>query len=197
MIIDQLSSLPDDTSALEPWTLTDREIRGLTRELFRARAGLEELAVRLAAAADDRGLAREDGFTSTTSWLAKVAGISKFEASKLVSLSHVSTERVEQTRVVWAGGDMSTEQAGVIIRSVAALPDWIGDEERGDAEKIMLDYGPHVTLDELRKIGNHLIEVIDPDGADEIIGAQLQVQEKKAFDSARLSLFDDGNGMTR
>jgi hypothetical protein len=197
MIIEQLASLPDDTAALEPWTLTDGEVRELTRAVFRARAGLEELAVRLAAAAEDRGLAREDGCTSVTAWLAQVAGLSKFEASKLVALSRLLAEEVERTRLAWSRGLISTEQAGVVVRSITTLPDWFGEEERGDAEQVMLDHAAHLTLDDLRRLGNHIIEVVDPDGADEIIGQQLEAQEKKAFGSTRLSLVDDGNGLTR
>ncbi len=197
MIIEQLSSLLDDTSALEPWTLTDAELRELTRTVHQTRAGLDEFASRLAAASDDRGLAREDGCTSTTAWLANLTGISKFEASKLIALARLTSDLVEPTRVAWAAGTVSTEQAGVIIRSLATLPDWVGDEERGDAQQIMLDYAAQVTVDELRKIGNHIIEVIDPDGADEIIGKQLETQERKAFDQTRLQMNDDGNGVTR
>jgi hypothetical protein len=196
MIIEQLASLPDDTAALEPWTLTDGEVRELTRAVFRARAGLEELAVRLAAAAEDRGLARQNGCTSSTAWLAQVAGVSKFEASKLVALSRLLAEEVERTRLAWSRGLISTEQAGVIVRSITTLPDWFGEHERGDAEQVMLDHAPHLTLDDLRRLGNHIIEVIDPDGADEIIGQQLEAQEHKAFDSTRLSLVDDGRGLT-
>jgi hypothetical protein len=55
--------------------MTDAEIRELNRTVHRTRAGLDELAIRLAAAAEDRGLAREDGCTSTTAWLAQLAGI--------------------------------------------------------------------------------------------------------------------------
>ena len=196
MIIEQLSALPDDTSALEAWSLADGEIRELTRAVFRARAGLEELAVRLAAAAEDRGLAREDGCTSTSAWLAKIAGLSKYEAAKLVSLSRTMSPEVETTRLAWAAGDLSTEQAKVIADAITALPDWFGDEERCDAEQVMLDHAPDFTLDELKRLGNHVIEVLDPDGADEIIGKQLEAQEKRAFEGTQLTMFDNGEGLT-
>jgi hypothetical protein len=196
MIIEQLSSLSDDTSALEEWSLTDDEIRSLVRAVFRARAGLEELAVRLAATAEGHGLAREDGCTSTSAWLAQVAGLSKHEASKLVSLSRTMTPEVERTRLAWAAGDITTEQASVIAESITRLPDWFGDEERGDAEQVMLDHAPVFTLDELKRLGNHVIEALDPDGADEIIGKQLEEQEKRAFEGTRLTMFDDGEGTT-
>lgn len=196
MIIEQLSSLPDDTSALETWTLTDPEIRELTTSVFRARASLEELAVRLAAAVEDRAIAREDGCTSTSAWLAQLAGISKYDASKLVSLSQTMSPEVERTRQAWSCGDITTEQAKVIVDSITKLPEWFGDEEHLDAENLMLDHAPHFTLDELKRLGNHVIEVLDPDGADEIIGKQLQDQEKRAYEGTQLKMFDDGEGMT-
>src|SRR4030095_14459197 len=162
MIIEQLSSLPDDTSVLEPWTLTDGEVRELTRELFRARAGLEELAVRLAAVAEDRGLAREDGCTSATAWLARVGGITMFEASTFISLARTVSADVERTRLAWSRGDITTAQAKVIAESITTLPDWFGDEERGDAEQVMLDSAADLSLSDLTRLGNHIIEVVGP-----------------------------------
>lgn len=168
----------------------------MTRAVFRSRAGLEELAVRLAAAAEVRGMAREDGCTSTTAWLAQVTGISRQEASRLVSLSRTISPEVERTRLAWSRGDLTTEQAKVIVEAITTLPDWFGDEERGDAEQVMLDHAPDLTLSDLKRLGNHIIEVVDPDGADEILGKQLESQEKRAFDGTQLRLCDDDNGIT-
>src|SRR4051812_36947949 len=170
MIIEQLSSLLDDTSALETWSLTDAEIRELTRTVHRTRAGLDELAARLAAAVDDRDIARDDGCTSTTAWLAHRAGVSKSEAAKLVSLGRLVDDEVETTRVAWAAGELSTEQAGIIIRAIDTLPEWIGPEERHDAQTTLLAYASQFAADDLRRLANRIVEVIDPDGADEIIG---------------------------
>jgi hypothetical protein len=168
----------------------------LTKSVFRARAGLEELAVRLAGVAEDRGLAHEDGCTSTSAWLAQVAGLSKFEASRLVSLSRTMSAEVERTRLAWSRGDITTEQAKVIAESITKLPEWFGEEERGDAEQVMLEHTPDLTLDELKLLGNHVIEVLDPDGADEIIGQQLEAQEQRAFEGTQLRMSDDGEGLT-
>lgn len=197
MIIEQLSSLPDDTSALEPWTLRDGEVRELTRAMFRARAGLEELGVRLAAAADDRGLARADGCTSTTAWLAQITGIAKPEASRLVGLARTVTAEAERTRAAWSRGEITTEQARIIAEAITALPDWFGSEERADAEQVMLQNAPDLTTADLQRLGNHVVEVLDPDGAEEIIGKQLEDQEKRAYDGTQLHLRDAGHGVTR
>ncbi|MDX6276248.1 MAG: hypothetical protein QOJ72_376, partial [Nocardioidaceae bacterium] len=197
MIIEQLSSLLDDTAALETWSMTDAEIRELTRTVHRARAGLDELAVRLAATVDDRGLARDDGCTSTTAWLAQLAGISRSEAARHTSLGRFLNDEVEVTRVAWAAGEITTEQAGIIIRAIDTLPDWIGTEERHDAQTTLLEYASQFAADDLRRLANRIVEVIDPDGADEIIGKQLEAQERKAYDQASLHLSNDGNGLTR
>ena len=196
MIIEQLSSLLDDTSALETWSLTDAEIRELIRKVHQTRAGLDELAARLAAAADDRDIAREDGCTSTAAWLAQHAGISRSEAGKHVSLGRLVTDEVEVTRAAWAAGEITTEQAGIIIRAIDTLPEWIGSEERRDAQTTLLDYAAQFAADDLRRLANRIVEVIDPDGADEIIGKQLEAQERKAYDQSRIQMRDDGNGMT-
>ncbi|QGG41811.1 HNH endonuclease signature motif containing protein [Aeromicrobium yanjiei] len=197
MFLDQLSSLSEDAAAIEPWSLTAAELREVATAVQRTRTGLDALASRLAGAAEAMGLPKEDGAASTSAWLADLTGVSKAEAGRLVGLARVTTSNTEATRAAWAAGTISTDQAGVIMRAIDALPDWCGDEERGDAEAHLIQLAGHHNLDDLKRLANRVLEVIDPDGADEVLGKQLAEQEKRAWDATRLAMRARGDGTTR
>jgi hypothetical protein len=197
MIIEHLSSLTEELAALEPWTLTESEVRELVSAVQRTRTGLDAAMSRLVGCADQMGLPKDDGATSATAWLSNRVGMTKGEAAKLVGLSRVTSSSTEATRAAWATGDLSTEQAGVIMRAIDALPDWCGDEERADAQAHLIRLAGQYNLDDLRRLANRVLEVIDPDGADEALGAKLREQERKAWDATRLTMKKRGNGLTR
>lgn len=67
MIVEQLSSLLDDTAVLEPWTLTGTEVREVLAAAQKARTGLDALVSRLGGTAGDMGLPAGDGANSEAS----------------------------------------------------------------------------------------------------------------------------------
>ena len=197
MIVEQLSSLTDDLAALEPWRLTGSEVREVAVAVQKARTSLDAALSRLAGSADEMGLAKDDGASSTTAWLADLTGIGKGEAAKLVGLAKVTTSSTEATRSAWAAGDLSTDQAGVIMKAIDALPEWCGEAERADAETHLITLAGQYGLDDLKRLANRVLEVIDPDGADEHLGEQLRAEEERAWDATRMSVKRRGDGTTR
>ena len=197
MIIEQLSSLTDELAALEPWTMTGSEVREVVDAVQKARTGLDAVMSRLVGCADQMGLPKDDGATSATAWLSNRVGMTKGEAAKLVGLSRGTTEHTAATRAAWAAGELSTEQAAVIIKAVDALPDWCGDAERGDAEAHLIRLAGEHDLDDLKRLANRVLEVIDPDGADEVLGEKVRAEEQRAWETTKLSMKKRGNGMTR
>ncbi len=194
MLIDQLESLRGELRDLEAWSLTDAELRAVTVELQRTIASLTESAVRLASAAEDRAIPREDGSASTVTWLAGTTGIARREASMIVRLSRLDATRGLATRKAWASGDLATEQADIILKALDQLPEWFVDEQHDDAEATLLEHAREFGADDLRRLANRIVEVVDPDSADEIIGAQLERQEKQAWDETHLSIIRMGKG---
>ncbi len=197
MIIEQLSSLADDAAALEAWSLTGAEVREVAKAVQRARTALDAVMSELAGCADGMGLPKEDGATSTTAWLANLTGMSKGEASGLVAMANLSTPATEATRAAWAGGQISTQQASVIMKAIDALPDWVDDKPRRDAEAHLILLAGEHNLDDLKRLANRVIEVIDPDGADQMLGEQVRREEQKAWEATRLSMKRRGDGTTR
>ncbi|NRQ51307.1 HNH endonuclease signature motif containing protein [Aeromicrobium stalagmiti] len=197
MIIEQLSSLSVDAAALEPWSLTGAEVREIVKAAQQARTSLDALLSRLAGCADDMGLPHDDAATSTTAWMANLTGMSKGEAAKLVGLATVTNGCTEAARAAWAAGEISTDQAGVIMRAIDALPDWVDDAPRADAEAHLIKLAGEHNLDDLKRLANRVLEVIDPDGADEELGKKVLAEEQKAFEATRLSMRRRGDGTTR
>ncbi|GAA3515618.1 HNH endonuclease signature motif containing protein [Aeromicrobium panaciterrae] len=193
MLIEQLESLTDDLAAFDAWRLPSNELREAAMAFQKARTTMDAALARIAGAADDMGLAKDDGATSTTAWLANLTGIHKGEAAKLVGLARVTTD---VTGKAWMRGDVTTDQASVIMKAIHGLPDWVGDTERADAEKHLIALAADHNLDDLKRLANHVMEVIDPDGADEVLGKKLQDEEARAWDATRLTMRRCGDGTT-
>jgi hypothetical protein len=197
MIIDQLSSLADDVAALEPWRLTDSELRELATAVQRARTSLDALASRVLGAVESTGLAKDDGAASTTAWFANLTGVARGDASRLVGLARVTTGRTEQTRAAWAAGDLSTEKARVIMRAIDALPAECADDEVAAAEARLIADAAQFNLDDLQRLANRIREVIDPDGFEDELARQVAAEEKRAWAATRFTMHDRGDGSAK
>jgi hypothetical protein len=172
-----------DTGA---WSLSDQQPRCSLREAWRVRAGLDELITRLVTAVDQRALAVDDGASSTQAWLVWRLAASRSCAAALLAQARMLSPRVEATRLAWAAGDVSTEQATIIATTVESLPTDLDDEACCRAEAILLERAPHLTQPELRIFANRVIEVVDPEGADARLGAALEAEEARALVQAQL-----------
>ena len=67
-----------------------------------------------------------------------------------------------------------------IVTAVEALPVSTGTTARVEAELHLLTAAEKHDHRELRVLGQRLVEVVDPDHADEILDAQLRREEAKA-----------------
>ena len=181
----------------EVWKLTDEQLTCEVADVARIRSSVDELLTRLTVAAEGRDLPGLAGATSTTAWLAHLTRLSRTQAAKVVKHGEHLSDLVEETRRAWSAGSVSTEQATIICKAVATLPDWVGDFERSRAEAHLLDLAQSFGTDDLKRLANHVLEVIDPDGAEQHAGEQLDAQEKKAHGKTELIMFGAGNGMTR
>jgi hypothetical protein len=197
MIIEQLSSVTEELAGLEPWRLTGAEVREVVVAVQRARTCLDAVLSGLAGCAAAMGLPKDDGAASTTAWLSNLTSITKGEAAKLVALARVTSDSTAVTRAAWAAGDLSTEQAAVIMTAIDALPEWCGETERADAQTHLIALAADHPLDDLRRLANRVLEVIDPDGADEALGERVRAEEEKAWGATRMSLRRRGDGTTR
>ena len=96
-----------------------------------------------------------------------------------------------------AAGRISADHAAVIVAAVDALPHFVLEEERRRAEHHLLEQAARFDHLTLKKLGRHLLHVIDPDGADERLAEQLEDEEARAARKTFFHLRRDGAGCVK
>jgi hypothetical protein len=177
------------------WALTDEQVGQALRDLQAARCGIEAMESQLVRLAEERQVPRAEGCASTTAWLAGMTRMSQAGAARTVKTARACDEPV--VLAAWSDGRLSREQVQVIVDAVAKLPGWFGDTERTDAAATLVEHAQSFDLDDLKRLANRVVEVVDPDGADEALGEQLRREEERAWDSTRLRIRGRGDGVTR
>jgi hypothetical protein len=162
--------------------------------LSRAQARVAELRLRALGAADAVEVATTDASASTGAWLAHRCRQTRPGAFADVKLATALGGEFEATRAALAAGTVLEEQARVIVRAVQALPSGVGEATRREAEAYLLARAAEFDAAELRVLGGHLFEVLDPEEAERRLGLKLARQERDAARKTFLSLFDNGDG---
>lgn len=183
-----------DLADMPTWTLDASASRELVKEIAALEAQVAELEARVIGQAEQSGAVAEDGARSVQAWLRHHTKITAGEASRKARLAGVG----EQTRSALTRGQLHAEQALVITSAVRELAD--GDEVTQDdqrrAEKFLVAEAAHVDAHDLRRLGRRILETIDPAAADEHEARLLEKQEARAAKQTRLSMWDDGEGLT-
>src|SRR5262249_42872633 len=130
--------------------------------------------------ADRRDLAGVFGAGSTAGWLRELLRVSLGEARQLVSLAEAVEGDLAATGQALTEGRISPEHARVIARSVADLPEEAAEWVPAAAERALLDQAEQYDPRVLGKIGRRILTVVDPDHGDEILGRQLERQDRAA-----------------
>ena len=97
-------------------------------------------------------------------------------------------------RTALASGDLRTDQAGVIVAAVDALPDDVAAWVPAAATEFLLDKATEHDAKALRVLGRRLLEVIDPAAADAEEARRLAKEEAHARAVASFTMSDDGEG---
>jgi hypothetical protein len=136
------------------------------------------LVLPLVREADRRGMAAVFDSGNTAGWVRDVLRVSLGEARRMVGLAKAVEGELSATGQALADGRISAEHAQVIARSVAELPQEAAEWVPAAAEQELLgsagQYDPWV----LGKLGRRILTVVDPDHGDEILGRQLERQDK-------------------
>ncbi len=174
--------------------LTAEQTRETIVELSRAQRRLEALQSRLLVQADRVDVASDAGATGTASWLATAVCTPSGPARGQVDLARRLDARFELTAQALAAGALGVDQARVVADAVDALPSFVGAAERRRAEAHLVSEALHHDARRLRVLGKHLLEVIDPDGADELLAARLAEEEARAESATSLTMVVDHRG---
>ncbi|HET7736537.1 MAG TPA: DUF222 domain-containing protein, partial [Nocardioidaceae bacterium] len=100
-----------------------------------------------------------------------------------------------QVHAALASGQLRTDQAQVITTAVDRLPEEVAHLAK-EAENHLLELALDHDADELKNLAKHLLHVIAPDQADELLAKQLEKEERDARRTAFLKIYRDGQGST-
>jgi hypothetical protein len=190
--------------------LTGGQLTGLVCRVSAVTARLVELQTRLVAEADARELGRDAGCSSTTSWLRHTTGMSGSAAGQLAGLARAFTPTtaagggeagvlaglVGLVRTAWADGRLSADRARVAADAIGRLSVDVDPERATAAVTALLAGSGELTFEEFRQAANHLVAVVDPDAADQILGDRLAAEEARAVQQATFRFARRGDGST-
>ena len=134
---------------------------------------------------------------SPAAWYAGATRKPIRDAKASVRLAKRLEDSFHSTARALGAGQVTAEQAAVIVDAVDALPDFVLEHERREAEQHLLEKAALFDHLVLKKLGRHLLHVIDPDGADERLAKQLEREEERAAQKTYFHLRRDGSGGVR
>ncbi len=209
-LVDALETLRDQAGGANAWSLGDVELREALPRLTRVLAGLSETQARLLAEADRRDLGDVGGYHDAAGWFAVATRTTRPAAKGLVRLARALDGGThEATRAALAAGRLLPEQARVIIEAVDALTDGSGGHVgTGAAERVspelvrraeehLIALAADHDAKELRVLGRRILEVVDPEAADEHERRLLEAEERRAAAKTSFNIRSDGHGMMR
>lgn len=175
---------------------SDDELVDVIGQIQQLRALLAAVEAGAVAEADTREIARRKlGWGSTGDWLTHLGGLRRGAGRRVVRRAHALTSERERTLQALAAGRVSSEQSDVILEAVDQLPTAPRLRRRG--EQHLLSCAKRFDATDLSRAGRHLAHVVDPDGADRRLEAQLDRDERAAHHGRYLTISDDGAGGVR
>ncbi|SDS00902.1 protein of unknown function [Actinopolymorpha singaporensis] len=160
----------------------------LGREIARLQAAQLKV-VRQAEACD---VGKLTGAPNATVYLRTALRMSKHESSATVGLARDLDKAVPSTGDALAAGNVSVRQAQVIADAVKKLPDYVGPEERVEAEGFLIGKARFHNPDELRVLGTKLLERIAPEEYYRQLGEELARKDRTAEQKRSLRYSPNG-----
>ena len=185
-----------DAAQARVWHLPDAAVLAGLEAAYAAVAQAQAVWLRLVAETDRRELATAVGATGTAALLRGRLLVRPEEAAAAVRLARALHGRCPATGAALAGGEISVEQARVITRAVAALPEQAGAEVAAQAEAVLLEQAGTFDPKTLGVLGGRILEVVDPDAADAKLADELAREERRAARRREFRLREDGEGTT-
>ncbi|MGC3955026.1 MAG: DUF222 domain-containing protein [Propionicimonas sp.] len=172
---------------------SDRDQLDLLRDALRIDARLEAWLHQTAAHLDARETAWNEHGTSTATWLADVANLTRREATALIKGGH------QQVRFNLIGdaalaGHVLPAQTTAITHVLDQLPEEFPAETITQAQDMMIDFAATHNSVELRRLTGRLIEVLSPETAEALEAARLEREQRLAQRNRHLTFTRDHHG---
>jgi hypothetical protein len=172
------------------WSMTPGETTATIADLGALAAQVAELKARLLSHATRIDLPGATAASCTANWHAHTTKTTRPTARRAMRLA-TGLETHEPTRQALSQGTVHLEQAEVILRALAELPDDLDPPVLAKAEAYLLGQAAHHDAQTLRIMGRHLLEVIDPDAADAHEAKLLEREERDAQAATRLTMWEN------
>ncbi len=177
-------------------TLSAREIRLMLLAVAQIIAAAFALKLRLLAAGKVQRVEDLTGATSTAAFLAHLTQMRRPDAAAQVRLATDLDHRYRLLGDALARGLCSPDQLRVCVAALRRLPKDLPEDRLEACQRFLIDACQRLTPTQLKTVGRHLWEVIDPDGADAKAGKDLQNEEHQARAKASIRFWDNGDGTT-
>jgi len=184
-----LDDLGDDRLRLA----NEKEQLDLLKASLRVDARLYAWQARLAARLDAADAAWHEHGTSTATWLADAANLTRREAGRLLAAGQ-ELARFPIIADAASTGAVLPGQANAITSVLDHLPDNLPTEKLNEAQELMVGFAHTHNSTELRTLRAHLLTVIAPDTADELDAARLEREHRQASRDRHLTFKDDHHG---
>ena len=191
-----VASLAEQVAALAEvslWSMSPAEAEQTLVALTRLTSQVAELELRVAEHAASVGVGDAQGATSTASWWAHTTRQTRVAAHRKMRLA-LDLERFPLVRDGLAAGDLTSEQASVIVRALGELNPDLDYAVQTQAQARLVVLAREHDAKSLRVLGRRILEVLDPVAADEAEAKKLAEEDRKASATTRLTMSTDGHG---
>jgi len=184
-----LDALFDESAGL----LTGREQLDRLQESLRLGARFQAWQAQLAALIDAAEIAWQEQGTSTATWLADAANMTRREAGRLIGAGQ-GLARFPVVAEATRSGEVLSGQAEAITAVLDDLPEDFPTEVVREAQQMMVGFAATHNSAELRRLTSRLVEVLDPDTAEQRDAARLEREHRLAMRNRHLVFSYDHHG---
>ncbi|MET9023035.1 DUF222 domain-containing protein [Actinopolymorpha sp. NPDC004070] len=190
--LDSVDPFLDEAWVTPKGSLTAEEC-GLVLARARAKkARFEALELALVRQGEACDIGKLTGSPNATVYLRTAQRYAQSEASAAVGLARDLGKEARLTGEALAAGVVSARQAGVIAEAIKKLPEYVGADERDRGEEFLIEAARTHNPDELRRLGESLLERIAPEEAERLLGEELERKDRKAEQKRSLRYIPNG-----
>ena len=177
-------------------TLSPKEIRLMLLAVVQVVTAAFALKLRLLVAGEVQRVCDLTGARSTAAFLAHLTHIKHAHAASEVRLAKDLDSRFPLLTEALEGGAMSPEHVRVAVAALRKLPKDLDVDQWEACQRFLVDAAQHVSPQQLKAAGRRLWEIVDPEGADEKEGKDLEDEEELARAKACFKSWSNGDGTT-
>ncbi|MFD2078968.1 protein of unknown function [Actinopolymorpha cephalotaxi] len=190
--LDRVDAPLDEAWVAPKGGLKPEELAAVIAAARAKKARFEALELDLVALAEACDIGRLTGSPNATVYLRTAQRLAQREASAVVGLARDLGKVARLTLEAMAAGAVSAQQAKVIAEALKKLPEYVGADERHRAEEFLIEKAAFANPDELRGMGESLLERIAPEEAERLEGEELAKKDRKAEQKRSLRYLPNG-----